>query len=100
MNASEQATNSSVTNPLEIIPVFCLSPNLQRQRLRTITESVPRAVATGSQSTQQSACDDYYPVATARGTDLITRLQPFRTSAKPRSLFMNQLKHCHQHRSI
>ncbi len=34
-------------------------------------ESVPRAVATGSQSSEWSSLSEHNPVATARGTDLV-----------------------------
>src|SRR6267142_797602 len=43
---------------------------------RWVVRSVPGAVATGSQSTLRSRCQDDDPVATALGTDLITAETP------------------------
>ncbi len=52
------------------------SPN----KARLVMRSVPRAVATGSQSTPQSSLSDHNPVAIASGTDLTVLRENFGTS--------------------
>ena len=44
-------------------------------------ESVPGAVATGSQLVGRIDCEDVYPVATAPGTDLILKLRNYPNSS-------------------
>jgi len=42
-----------------------------------VMESVPGAVATGSQPSENIVCQDVYPVATAPGTDVILKLRHY-----------------------